>query len=186
MFSKDKLMYSYQYSCGGWLKSTTLPPDKTSITRSFSNISDENTLLIREILQDGWPVISEFYDNCMNNDVRGSRGSTPLAELIGLINTVETPLIRTIAELHKRGVPALFSFDLGTDLDDPSMGLANLDQGGYGLPRDYYFNPSPTFVRCLFSFKKQTLFFCNKLKTTLARHQGSVQETHEQHVRSAG
>jgi putative endopeptidase len=140
------VLKSYQYSCGGWLKGVTLPADKTSISRSFSNISDENLILLREILEDGWPLISDFYTNCMDNATRDKLGAAPLQDYVKIIDDSTSSVIQKIAQLHILEIRALFSFGLGTDLDDPTFGLAEVDQGGIGLPRDYYFNTGAAFV----------------------------------------
>jgi endothelin-converting enzyme/putative endopeptidase len=52
--------------------------------------------------------------------------------------------VEAIAYLHSLGVPALFSFGAGPDLHNASMQVANVGQGGLGLPdRDYYFDTDP-------------------------------------------
>ena len=42
----------YQYACGGWLKSTTLPPDRARYGRGFSVIYERNLESMRAILED--------------------------------------------------------------------------------------------------------------------------------------
>src|SRR5262249_39761410 len=49
--------------------------------------------------------------------------------------------IDTIAYLHSFGVGVLFGFGSGPDLHNASTLIANIGQGGVGLPdRDYYLN----------------------------------------------
>jgi putative endopeptidase len=50
-------------------------------------------------------------------------------------------LIKAVAYLHSLGVPSLFAFGAQPDLHNASTQIANVGQGGLGLPdRDYYLN----------------------------------------------
>ena len=65
----------FTYSCGGWLKKNPIPPDKTSWGLA-SQLSDDNRLLLREILEEAAasasgkdPVkqkIGDYYAACMD------------------------------------------------------------------------------------------------------------------------
>jgi len=53
-------------------------------------------------------------------------------------------LVETIAYLQSLGVPALFGFGASPDLHNATMLIANVGQGGLGLPdRDYYLLDDP-------------------------------------------
>jgi len=140
----------YQYACGGWLKANPIPPEEAAWGR-FDVLQENNQKTLRSILEDaaahptGAPVAEQvggFYQSCMNEEAIESLGGTPLrAELdrIAAINT-RAELVPEIARLHDLGVQAFFNFGATPDPDDARHNIANLDQGGLGLPeKDFYF-----------------------------------------------
>ena len=69
------------------------------------------------------------------------KGSTPIKPELARIAAITTKdqLVETIAYLQSVGVQALFNFGASPDLHNASMEIANIAQGGLGLPdRDYY------------------------------------------------
>ena len=62
----------------------------------------------------------------------------PDLKKVSEINSVDD-LNKVIAELHREGVSALFNFYSNADEKNSEMVIAQLSQGGLGLPdRDYY------------------------------------------------
>jgi len=54
---------------------------------------------------------------------------------------VSCPVVSQTGFLHHNGIPAFFDFGVGADFKRPEYNIAELDQGGLGLPdRDYYLN----------------------------------------------
>jgi predicted metalloendopeptidase len=91
--------------------------------------------------------IGDFYSSCMDEQTVNSKGSAPLKPLLDRINGISSKdqLIETIAYLNARGSQAgggvLFGFGAQPDLHNASMEIAQVVQGGLGLPdRDYYIN----------------------------------------------
>ena len=69
---------------------------------------------------------------------RAARPLKPELDRIAAITTKDQ-LVETIAYLQSLGVQALFNFGASPDLHNASMEIANIAQGGLGLPdRDYY------------------------------------------------
>ena len=85
--------------------------------------------------------IGDFYSSCMDEAAAESAGVSPLApemERIAKIQDV-AGLAGEIARLQPSGVGVLFRFDSTPDFDDARQVIAEVDQGGLGLPdRDYY------------------------------------------------
>jgi endothelin-converting enzyme/putative endopeptidase len=82
----------------------------------------------------------------MDEATINSKGSAPLKPELDRIAAItnKDQLIDTIAYLHSLGVPALLSFGAQPDLHNASMVIANVGQGGLGLPdRDYYLEQDP-------------------------------------------
>ena len=141
----------YQHACGAWLKNTPIPDDKSSWTRSFSVIDEQNKLLLRAILDElaagktegvaYGKELASVYGACMDEGAIDKRGVKPLEPLFKSVKALtKKNLAETLAALHAQGVPAFFSFGPTPDAKDSTQMIGDLVQGGIGLPdRDYYF-----------------------------------------------
>ena len=69
----------------------------------------------------------------------GEKALEPDFDSIAAIKSKEA-LSQEIVRLHREGADVLFGFDSGSDFKNASQIIAQVDQGGLGLPdRDYYF-----------------------------------------------
>ncbi len=142
----------YQHACGGWMKNTPIPDDKSSWTRSFSVIDEQNKLLLRAILDElvaqksqgvaYGKEMADLYGACTDEALINARGGAPLD---GLFKTVKALTVgnlpETLAALHANGIPGFFSYGPTPDAKDSSQMIGDIVQGGIGLPdRDYYFD----------------------------------------------
>ena len=139
----------YQYACGGWMKSHPIPADQAR-WGSFDLLYERNLKELRNILedsakhQDRSPIdakIGGFYASCMNEPLVEQRGTEPLRAELERIQRIasSTDLLDEVARLHQRDVGAFFDFGPSPDPKNAKMTIANLDQGGLGLPeRDFY------------------------------------------------
>jgi putative endopeptidase len=142
----------YQYSCGTWRKNNPIPSDQSRWGR-FNELADYNRQFLHTILEKDaandpkrTPVqqkIGDMYASCMDETKVNTLGKTPLDPALKRIAAItnKDQLVATIAYLHSIGVQSLFGFGAGPDLHNASMIIANVSQGGLGLPdRDYYFD----------------------------------------------
>jgi endothelin-converting enzyme/putative endopeptidase len=77
----------------------------------------------------------------MDEKAIDAKGLAPLQPELDRIRDLKdkSELAAEIARLHRNGVGVLFEFDSGQDFKDSNQVIAQLDQGGLGLPdRDYY------------------------------------------------
>jgi len=145
----------YEYACGTWRKNNPIPSDQSRWGR-FNELGDYNRQFLHNILEKAsandpkrTPVmqkVGDMYQSCMDEAAVNSKGSTPLKPEMDRIAAITSKdqLIDTIAYLQSKGVPSLFNFGAAPDLHNASMLIANVAQGGLGLPdRDYYLETDP-------------------------------------------
>ncbi|MBU8897607.1 M13 family peptidase [Corallococcus sp. H22C18031201] len=139
----------YAYACGGWLKTTEIPADRSRWSRGFETVAERNEQVLRDILTSAaatksadraTEMLGDYYGACM--DEAALEQSMPalkaqLAKLTSLKSAND--LAKTVAWLHARGVDSLFRITSDQDLKDATLVIGVVDQGGLGMPdRDYY------------------------------------------------
>ena len=142
----------FHYANGTWLKTVTIPADQ-SRWGSFTELSERNVANLRTIcervaaLKTGpTPIekmVGDFYASGMDEAAVNAAGSKPLQAELDRIAAVKTPadVLATIAQMKLQGSAVGFSFFASADAKDSNTDIAQLYQGGLGLPdRDYYFN----------------------------------------------
>jgi putative endopeptidase len=146
--SVDPCVDFFRYSCGGWLRNNPIPPDQSSWTL-YAKMQDENRVRLRGILEAAAapdatrnPVmqkIGDYYASCVDEkaiEVKGAALLKPDLERITKINS-KAEIAAVAAAMVDDNV--LFRFDSTQDFRDATQVIAEVDQGGLGLPdRDYY------------------------------------------------
>jgi predicted metalloendopeptidase len=140
----------YQYACGSWRKNNPIPPDQARWGR-FNELNEYNRQTLHQILEKASvksakrsPImqkIGDFYATCMDEKTVDAKGSAPLKPLLDRIAAVSSKdqFVDTLSAMQSQGIPALFNFGAQPDLHNASMEIANVGQGGLGLPdREYY------------------------------------------------
>jgi endothelin-converting enzyme/putative endopeptidase len=147
----DPCVDFYTYSCGGWQKANPIPPEETSWS-VYGKLYQDNLKFLRGILTKAAETktgrdqvtqeIGDFYGACMDEATINKRG----------LAAIQTQLDAVAALKSTRGIAALIAdktlpfgqtllIGAGStqDPDDSESVIADLDQGGLGLPnRDYY------------------------------------------------
>jgi endothelin-converting enzyme/putative endopeptidase len=146
----------YQFACGGWLKATPIPADRSVWGRGFNVIEERNEQTLKEILEliadgkppDGTPYakqLGDYYATCMDE----SKLESALPELrtaLRRIDRVATSkqIATEVARLHDDGANVLFGYGSAQDFKDATQVIGLVDQDGLGLPdRDYYLSDAP-------------------------------------------
>jgi putative endopeptidase len=142
----------YQFANGGWIKSHPIPAAYPQYGTS-NVLLDKNRDVLHAILETAATSnaapgtdeqkIGDYYASCMNTAAIDKAGTAPLeplfAQIDGLVDA--KGLAPVAAALQIDGVDAFFGFGSGADVKDSTTNIAQLAQGGLGLPnRDYYLN----------------------------------------------
>jgi len=146
----------YQYACGGWLRNTPIPPDRSRWGRGGDVLRERNQQILKQILEaaaDGKaPVgtpyakqLGDYYATCMEE----SKLEGALPELRSELKRIDRmqggkALAAEVARLHNAGATPLFLYGSTQDFRDATQVIGEVEQGGLGLPdRDYYLSDAP-------------------------------------------
>src|SRR5438105_4800988 len=141
-----------KFANGGWMAKNPIP-GAYSVWGRFTQLDEQNLKVLHEIL-DGLTAkkkytnpseqkIADFYGSCMDEPKIEAEGLKPLEPEFQRIAKISDllSLEDEIANLHAHRIPAVFGFGANQDAKDSSQIIAQLAQGGLGLPdRDYYTN----------------------------------------------
>ena len=155
----------FAYANGAWIKSTAIPPDRSSWGTGgiLAELTAKRTAdLIAEAARTSAPEGSEVrkvgdtYNTFMDEAAIEAKGLAPLLPQLAAIAAISDAqsLARALGKTVRADVDVLNSTNLHTDnifglwvaqdLDDPQRYAPFLLQGGLTLPdRDYYTDPAP-------------------------------------------
>jgi putative endopeptidase len=154
----------YTYSCGGWMKKNPIPPDQPSWA-AWDKMQDENTERLREILEEAaaggagrnaaMQKIGDYYVSCMDEKAVQAASIRPLQPYLDAIDSLHAK--QDLAQVAANWAYAsrsywsndqrttLFFFSSDQDAEDSSQTIAEVSQGGLGIPdRDYYLEDDAT------------------------------------------
>lgn len=141
----------FQYANGGWLKRSSIPGDQPR-WGSFNELQERNYAALRDVLTEAAKdapssndpnlrKLGTFYGTCMDSTAVEAAGIQPLRRELAQIDAIGSRqgVRAAIARLHGMGVPAVFVFRSVPDAKKSARTIAEVYQGGLGLPdRDYY------------------------------------------------
>jgi len=141
----------YQYAQGGFLTTHPTTPSKSRVGQ-FGELADRNLVVVHAILDEAAAVpnvkagspeqkIGDVYASCMNTAVRDAAGILPIKPLLDVASSVTSAadLPAAVASLQNSGVGSFFNAGGSTDPKDSNKIIAQIGQGGLGLPeRNYY------------------------------------------------
>ncbi len=170
--SVDACTDFYQFACGGWMAANPMPADRQRWGR-FNQLQEQNFTVLRRILETPGGTAEvrkagDYYAGCMDERGIEARGLAPLeadlARLAAITRKADLPAL--LAYFHSIGVNLLFRFGSQTDRKDATKQVANVDQGGLGLPdRDYYLKTDPRSLELKLKYQDHVQKMLGMLKT---------------------
>jgi len=149
----------YRYACGTWMANNPIPPDQ-SAWGIGSDLVDRNRGILRGILEKASvndpkrsPIeqkIGDFYASCMDESAIDKLGIAPIEPELKRIDAIKSKgqFADEMVPLALSGVAVLFNFSSSPDPKNSTRMIADIDQGGLGLPdRDYYLKDDPKSVK---------------------------------------
>jgi predicted metalloendopeptidase len=141
----------FEYLNGKWLKTVEIPADKSS-WGAFHKLHDDTQPQLRAIIEQSAAIkgaragseeqlIGDFFASYMDEARLEQLGISPLngelAKIAAIKDKSELPAV--FAHMGKLGVNSPFGFYIHQDAKDSTRYVADLYQGGLGMPdRDYY------------------------------------------------
>ena len=150
----------YQFATGTWMINNPVPEEESRWS-SFNQLSEENNIVLNEILQktaneESNSLIGDFYQSFMDTVQRNNLGIDPVASyyeiMDGALNKKDLQSI--IISLQNLGISNAFGLYVSQDKRNNTIYRVHLYQGGLGLPnRDYYFKEDERSVKIRDSYK---------------------------------
>src|SRR5580700_9689519 len=132
----------YHYAAGNWLKQNPIPADK-SRWGGFSELQERNWFLLHQILDAATnspasnsivQKVGDFYRSALDTQKREELGLKPLHDDLDRINSLNSTsnLLELLADLHARGIGAIFSDEVTPDEKNSGIYTYEIGQGGLG------------------------------------------------------
>jgi len=149
----------YRYANGRWIESTPIPDDRSRYG-AFDQIDERNEKILRTALEEArrnpppaasaQGKVARYFASGMDRDAIEKTGLAPLDGAFARAAAVKdaASLAATLAAFETQGFDAGFNFAVRPDAKESTRYLAQLGQGGLGLPdRDYYFRDDAQSVK---------------------------------------
>jgi len=138
------------FANGGWKKKFPIPDEKSRFG-SFDLLADTGEFQVKMLISEiatkkhnaGTVAqkIADFYNTGMDTVKIEKEGLSPVQPLFDQISAIQNTadVLKTVADLHTKGIYPMFSFYSAADQKNSEMEVAYILQGGLGMPdRDYY------------------------------------------------
>jgi putative endopeptidase len=153
----------YGYANGSWVKSTPIPADKSNYGM-FGVLDDRSQERTKEIIlgasgEAGSDArkIGDYYKSFMDEAAIEQKGITPIKPALDKIAAIKdkNQLVAAFASSSRQRHSNPFRAGVGQDDKNPEQYMANLSQGGLGLPdRDMYDAKKAQFEKVREGYKK--------------------------------
>jgi putative endopeptidase len=146
----------YQFSVGNWLKNNPIP-DEWPSWGTFEALYESNSKIVKEILESSATnknapkgsiiqKVGDYYYSGMDTVKIEEAGYSPIKPFLKNISEIKSKdeVIKQAAQIHLKISNPFFWIGASVDGKNSKMMIAQISQGGLGLPdRDYYTNNDP-------------------------------------------
>jgi putative endopeptidase len=148
----------YRFAEGHWLTTTPMPAGYTEYD-GFQELADRNEAVMHEILEHDATIaaaakpgsderrLGDYYGSCMDSVAADKAGLAPMQPYLAAIDAMGSPtdVAGQLGWMHASGLRGGFGFAPGPDPRRSDLTIANVAQGGLGMPeRDYYLKQDST------------------------------------------
>ena len=156
----------FDYVNGGWLKTATIPPDRSS-TGSFQDLQILSEERLKTIVSDlaakpesqltvEEKKLHDLYDAFEDTAAIEAAGLGPVQQDLDYLEGLKThaDVARAMASV-KLSTQSIYGIGVGVDDKHPDNYSVNLVQSGLGMPdRDYYLKDDPALVKTRDAYRK--------------------------------
>ncbi len=149
----------YKFSCGGWMKRNSIPPDQAAWS-VYAKLGNDNEQFLWGILADDAKAtqrtavqqkVGDYFESCMDTAAIDAAGLKPLQPELARLEALGTreQLLAALPPLD-HNTPGNYFYRVGTEQDavDASKVIVGVSAGGLGLPdRDYYLKTDAESVK---------------------------------------
>jgi len=162
----------YKFACGHFAANHPIPADQGA-TNSFYSLANVETQELRGILEKAEAngsgrspneqKIGDYYHACMDEAGINQKGLAPIEPLLKRIDSMSTEQLPTIVgDMQRMGISVFFSYGEQQDFKDATKQIAEIDQGGLGMPeKDFYLRTGPKDIE----LRKDYVAFVTKILT---------------------
>jgi putative endopeptidase len=173
----------YQYANGGWLKNTPIPADKSNYGM-FTVLGDRSDDRTKQLILSakGAPgteagKIADYYKSFMDEAAIEAAGVKPIQADLDKIAAIKDVkgLVLAFADSARHFRPSPIVTVVAQDDRDPEVFIANIAQGGLGLPdRDMYEAKAKQFAPVRDGYKKYVVAMLELVGTPDAATRGAA------------
>lgn len=148
----------YQHSNATWLSANPLPPGATSFSQ-FDQLTARALEQQRQLLDAAMSKPADahqqqmgaFWASGLDEAAVERAGLSAVQPLLDRISKIKRSrdVAAMVADLHVRGIPVLFNFDVDVDLKQTDRSIGYATQGGLGLPDPDYYTREDADTRAL-------------------------------------
>ena len=162
---------------GNWVKNTQIPADK-SRWGTFDALRDRTDHQVRDLVEglqathpaDGSNAqkVNDYFRSYVDEAAIDKAGLDPIAASLQDVDSIKDTGMLVGLMGHWQGVVRTpLGVDSNPDLDDPSVYVADIRQGGLGLPdRDYYLKTDERFAKARAAYAGLPRRSCSRCPAT--------------------
>lgn len=154
----------FEYVNGNWMKTTTIPSDKStwgSFAALREDVDNASLDILQKILTDKFAPgtegqkIQNLYSSYIDWNTRDAQGLKPIAGTLQKIDAIKNigELQSYLAEATKTGDNPFYMWRVGADMKNSNMNAVYFGGASLGLGRDYYQKENEANAKTLVAYK---------------------------------